>query len=206
MAGSVSMQKRFSEFVDWAVIVFLALIVLQNVGCGDSKPPTPPPPAGIHAQSPAGVSVRAEDGLAPDPVLLAKLDADAQRVFDRLTELGKAGFPTHRGITVNIVPRRTECEEPACCFIEESCERVSNCEVYDGGIYDKDKERNGRIKLCASGQFLESSDTILVSRDGVMNGDDFHSEVEHWVLYHFDRAWYLRTRDHFGLDSAHPIF
>jgi len=192
---------KIEAFTDWLLIIVIALMVWSLSACGDSKPPTS---VSIHAQSPQGISVRIEDGTTPDGALLRKLDADAQRVFDRLTQLGKAGFPTHRGITVRVVARSGKCEEPAL-LIEESCERVANCGVYDGSMYDKDGEVNGRLSLCAAGRFIESTDDILITRDGVMTGDAFRNEVEHWTLYHLDRAWYLRTRDHFGDSSAHPI-
>jgi hypothetical protein len=196
---------KLEAFIDWLCIIVIALMMLVLSSCGgDPKPGTPTPSVSIHAQSPQGISVRIEDGTTPDGALLRKLDADAQRVFDRLTQLGKAGFPTHRGITVKIVSRSAKCEEPAL-LIQESCSRISNCGAYDGGPYDQDGEVNGFVSLCAAGQYIESTDTILVTRDGVMTGDAFHSEVEHFALRHLDYDRYLRTRDHYGDGSVHPI-
>lgn len=198
-------MTRFSEFVKWTVIMGLALIVLMNSGCGDggqSNTPKPTPAVSIHAQSPLGISVRIEDGTTPDGELLRKLDADAQKIFDRSAAAGYPPGRSFRAMSVIIVPRESPpCLDSIAFMVRQQVPVGTN---YDGDPnYDKD-DRPGYIGICVGGRYFEAQDTIQVTREAVMTSDSAYYEWEHWYYRWHDPAKYAETMYHTP-ETGHPI-
>jgi hypothetical protein len=184
-------------------ILLIPTICFLLVACGGGgQSNTPKPTPSIHALTPAGISVRIEDGTTPDSELLEKLDADAQKLFDRAFA---AGYPAGRGfraMSVKIVRSEAPpCRDAIAFMVRQQVAVGTN---YDGDPnYDKD-DRPGYVAICVGGRYLEAEDTIVVTRAGVMTSEAAYFEWEHWYFRWHDPAKYYATMYHTP-ETGHPI-
>lgn len=179
-------MKKFSEFVDWAVIAFLAFVVLSNAGCGDSKPQDDP--------SPSASPTFTGNPLSDDD----KMEVSRQ-IFETNSiapQYGVANPKPPSFYIVEVQPTRPEiCDDP------HAMAKATSDLFYDQTESDKNP-LVGHVLLCFSGRFV-APNKIIITREALVDRI-VRFESEHLVLYHGNRQLFEETKYH-PADKPHPI-
>lgn len=178
--------------------ILVICIICFLVACGGSDQPPSNNPGSYHALTPKGITVRSDAPIPAD--VLSICDQQIDDLFVRAEANGIRDYPRHRGVSIKIVPRSPACISPAF-LVYSNCSPGPFC--YDGTVYDMDP-KPGQVAICAAGQFVETTDQILVTVDGLRESPVVRYEGEHWLLFHSNYPWYLRTKVHTA-DNSHPI-
>lgn len=185
---------KLKDLIDWALIAFIALVMLGLNGCGGGSGDRP---QGYSEISPRGVTVRSSSPIEKD--LLPIIDAQLESLF-RIAEVkGYRSFDVHPSYGIRIEPRDARCDEISFMITRE----VPAGTQYDGTEFDNDP-RPGFVAVCAAGQFQQSDGLIRVTAAGIRSSAIVRYEGEHKLLYQVDRQLYEATKIH-GTGEGHPI-
>lgn len=177
-------MKRFSEFIDWAIIAFLAFVVLSNSGCGDGPKPLPPMKGFETTQ---GVRVFVIQGESPTTEDLAEIDKQVSRIIEIAEKLMNRGYlwPKHMRHVIELVEPSPECETP--------------------GSFQTPAGQYGGTTICVAGRYYPTTDRIRTTLIAIRTMKIVQYESEHFGLKYNDEALYNASLTHVP-PNAHPLF
>ena len=178
---------KLADFIDWLLIIVIALMVWSLSGCGGGSSngkPTPVPARAFETER--GAKLLVFEGEDPTPEDLAEVDRQISRIIEIANGLNRGYlWPGHGRHVIEIVSSDAECETP--------------------GSFQVPAKQYGGDLICVAGRYHPKNDRIETTLAAIRTSKIIQYESEHFGLRYNDEQEYNRTLTH-QPPNGHPIF